>query len=485
MIDGGDNVELKDYWTAIRHRWLVVLLCVMVGVGATWLLTWQTTPLYSSAARLFVSTSPSDNSDAYQGSLFATQRVASYADLVGSRPLAAQVSDNLGGSLDPDDLTDAVTAKVIPDTVILELRATDPDPEMARDITQAYARALSDLVDDIETPNGKADPLIKASIVDNAQVSTRPVSPQPIRNLGLGLVLGLIVGVGLAVLRERLDTSVSSAEDVANVTTTPILGHINSDPVAVKQAPGEALVANTPWAEAFRVLRTNMQYIEVDHDQQVFVVTSSLPSEGKSTTAVNLAITLALANRRVALVECDLRRPLIASRLGLDDAVGTTSVLIGKVALRDALQSYDDTGLEVLACGPIPPNPSELLQSHAMEKLLGDLRENYDVVILDAPPLLPVTDAALLAAQADGAIIVVRHGKTTRDQLAHAIERVEAVDAKAVGIVVNLAPAKRGAAYGYGYGYGYGYESRKAPVSDASAKQERDAHRPDKRALRS
>jgi Mrp family chromosome partitioning ATPase len=107
------------------------------------------------------------------------------------------------------------------------------------------------------------------------------------------------------------------------------------------------------------------------------------------------------------------------------------------------------------------------------------------VVILDAPPLLPVTDAALLAAQADGAIIVVRHGKTTRDQLAHAIERVEAVDAKAVGIVVNLAPAKRGAAYGYGYGYGYGYESRQASVSGASAKQERDAHRPDKRALRS
>ena len=479
-------MELKDYWNAIRRRWKVVLLCVAASLGAAAFLTWQATPQYASSARLFVSTSPSDTSDAYTGSLFATQRVASYADLVGSRQLAERVSDDLGGSLDPDELTDAVTAQVVPETVILELDAPDPDPLMARDLAQAYAKALSDLVVDIETPNGKSDALIKASIVDNAQIADSPVSPQPARNLGLALALGLLAGIGIAVLRELMDTSVSSADDVAQVTETPILGHINVDSAAVKRVPSEALTDNTPWAESFRVLRTNMQYVEVDHDQQVFVVTSSLPSEGKSTTAVNLAITLALANRRVALVECDLRRPLIASRLGLDDGVGTTSVLIGKVQLRDALQPYGDTGLQVLACGPIPPNPSELLQSNAMEKLLGDLRDDFDVVILDAPPLLPVTDAALLAAQADGAIIVVRHGKTTRDQLSHAIERVEAVDAKAVGVVINLAPAKRkNPSYGYGYGYGYSYESRPAPVSDASAKPGRAGHRQDKPALRS
>ena len=478
-------MELKDYWNAIRRQWAVVLLCVIVAVGAAAVLTWQTTPQYASSARLFVSTSPSDTSDAYQGSLFATQRVASYADLVGSRQLAERVSDDLGGSLDPDELTGAVTAQVVPETVILEIRATDPDPQMARDLAQAYATALSDLVADIETPNGRTDALIKASIVDNAQVATSPVSPQPTRNLGLALVLGLLAGIGIAVLRELLDTSVSSAEDVTQVTDTPILGHINVDPAAVKRAPAEALTDNTPWAESFRVLRTNMQYVEVDHDQQVFVVTSSLPSEGKSTTAVNLAITLALANRRVALIECDLRRPLIASRLGLDNGVGTTSVLIGKVPLSDALQPYAETGLQVLACGPIPPNPSELLQSNAMEKLLGDLRDRFDVVILDAPPLLPVTDAALLAAQADGAIVVVRHGKTTRDQLSHAIERVEAVDAKAVGVVINLAPAKRkNSSYGYGYGYGYSYESRPAPVSAGSATPARDERRQGTRALR-
>jgi len=223
------------------------------------------------------------------------------------------------------------------------------------------------------------------------------------------------------------------------------------------------------------VLRTNMQYIEVDHDQKVFVVTSSLPEEGKSTTAVNLAVTLALTNQRVALIECDLRRPLIAKRLGLDGAVGTTSVLIGRVTLHEAMQRYGDTGLDVLACGPIPPNPSELLQSKAMETLLAQLRAEYDIVLLDAPPLLPVTDAALLAAQADGALIVVRHGKTSRDQLGHALERLDAVDAKTLGVVFNMvAPRRRGGDV-YSYSYDYDYSSRPSEPSH-SGRRSRTKH---------
>jgi capsular exopolysaccharide synthesis family protein len=212
-----------------------------------------------------------------------------------------------------------------------------------------------------------------------------------------------------------------------------------------------------------------MQYVEVDHDRRVFVVSSSLPAEGKSTTAVNLAITLALAKQRVVLIDCDLRRPLVAERLDLDDAVGTTSVLIGQVSLDDALQEHRGSGLTVLTAGPVPPNPSELLQSIAMEKLLHELREQYDVVLLDAPPLLPVTDAALLAAQADGAIVVVRHGRTSREQLRHALDRVEAVDAKIAGVVMNQTPAKKASA-GYGYGYGYAPDERRRDKELARAK---------------
>ncbi|WP_343907989.1 polysaccharide biosynthesis tyrosine autokinase [Nocardioides aquiterrae] len=480
-------MELKDYWLAVRHRWRVVVASVAVAVAVAAALTWQATPQYASTASIFVSTSPSDAADAYTGNLFATQRVSSYAELVGKRKLAERVADNLGGGIDPAELQSQVSTSVNPDTVILEITATDPDPVQAREIAQAYAQALSDEVAVLETPQGKNDALVQASIVDNAQVTDTPVSPRPVRNLGLALVLGLLVGLGLAVLRELLDTTLKSTEDVAAVTPAPILGRINADSTAVRRPPAEVLASATPWSESFRVLRTNMQYVEVDHDQKVFVVTSALPAEGKSTTAVNLAVTLAQANQRVALIECDLRRPLIAERLGLDAGVGTTSVLIGKVHLRDALQKYADTDLWVLASGPIPPNPSELLQSNAMEKLIGELRDDFDIVILDAPPLLPVTDAALLAARADGALIVIRHGKTTKDQLTHAIERVEAVDAKVVGVVVNLAPARKaGRSYGYGYGYGYyayGYPSR--PASDGSGKPARDGRRRGRRKPRS
>lgn len=458
-------MELKDYVLVVRRRWRLILLSVLVVVGAAAAFTAQATPLYSSSARLFVSTSESDASQAYQGGLFATQRVASYADLVPkSRRLADQVSDSLAGRVDPGDLQGAVTAVVVPETVNLEITATDPDPVRARDIAQAYGEALSDLVSALETPDGATAASIRAQIVDNAQVNTTAVSPQPLRNIGLALVLGLLLGIGLAVARELLDNSVTGAEDLAEITPAPLLGHISVDQSAVKMTPAEALAGTSQWAEAFRVLRTNLQYVEVDHEQKVFVVTSSLPGEGKSTTVVNLAITLALADQRVALVECDLRRPLIARRMGLDGAVGSTSVLIGAVSLEEALQPYLDTGLQVLACGPIPPNPSELLQSQAMSKLLVELRQQFDIVLLDAPPLLPVTDAAVLATQTDGALLVVKHGRTRRDQLAHAVDRLAAVDAKTLGVVLNMTPV-RGADSAYSYGYG-GY----APLTDETRK---------------
>jgi capsular exopolysaccharide synthesis family protein len=461
----GKIVELRDYWTTIRRRWRLVLVVLTITVGAAALVTLQATPQYSSTARLFVATSSSESdvSQAYQGGLFASQRVQSYADIVPkSRQLADQVVEDLGGNADPNEVKNSVRAKVVPDTVNLEIIATDPDPVRARDIAQSYAEALSDLVAQLETPGGKTVPLIKAEVVDNAQVSTSPVSPRPARNLGLGFILGLLMGLAVAVLREVMDNSLTTSEDITEITPAPIVGRIMSDQGAVREPVGATLAATTSWAESFRVLRTNMQYIEVDHDQKVFVVTSSLPEEGKSTIAVNLAVTLALTNQRVALVECDLRRPLIAKRLGLDGAVGTTSVLIGKVSLREAMQDYGDTGLKLLACGPIPPNPSELLQSKAMETLLAQLRAEFDVVLLDAPPLLPVTDAALLAAQTDGALIVVRHAKTTQDQLAHAIDRLTAVDAKTVGVVLNMVPTKRRGGEVYSYTYEYNYASRPA-----------------------
>jgi capsular exopolysaccharide synthesis family protein len=465
-------VELQDYWRTIRRRWIMVVgtTVTLIAIAAIW--TFSVTPIYSSTTRLFVSTSQADENSAYTGNLFATQRVASYADLVTSNQLAERVAAELDG-VAPEDVRDQVTATSVPETVLLEISAEDPDPETARDIAQTYAEQLQELVEELETFSGQSRPVVTATLIDDAQVSTSPVSPNPARNLALAAVLGLLLGVGLAVARELLDTTVKGADDIAEITEAPVLGNIFRDPDAGKP-PHQVLASATPWAEAFRVLRTNMQYVDVDHDQKVLVVTSSLPGEGKTTTAVNLAVTLTQAGHRVALIECDLRRPLIADRLELDAAVGTTSVLIGKIKVEDAMQRYADTTLDVMVSGHLPPNPSELLQSQAMETLLLDLRTRYDIVILDAPPLLPVTDAALLATRADGAVVVVSHGRTTRDQLSTAIERLESVDANTLGLVMNLTPIKKsGGSYGYGYGYGYAPREEPKEASPAGRRRRR------------
>jgi capsular exopolysaccharide synthesis family protein len=342
--------------------------------------------------------------------------------------------------------------------VIIEVTATDPDPKQAQRITQAVADELADFVAELETPPGRANPPIKASVFDAANLPSSPVSPQPVRNLGLAVVLGLLLGIGLAVVRELLDTSLKSPDDVAAVTEAPVLGGILFDNQAPKQPLLTDLAPHSPRVEAFRILRTNLQFVDVDKEKKVFVVTSSVPGEGKTSTASNTALALQTAGQRTLLIDSDLRRPQLAKLFQLEGSVGLTSVLLGRIELKEAVQEHHPSGLSVLTSGTLPPNPAELLQSHAMQQLLDDARRDWDVIVLDAPPLLPVTDAALIAAQADGAVVVVRQGRTTRDQLNTSMERLAAVGARPLGITLNMVAQRGRRGYGYGYGYGYGPE---------------------------
>jgi len=442
------------------------------AIAAASIVTFQTTPQYSSSARLFISTSPSDSTQAYQGSLFSAQRVTSYADLVSGREISSRVIDRLGLELTSTALADKVSAAVVPETVILQISVTDPSPSRAQQLAQAVSDELTQFVVELETPPGKRDAPIKATIVDAASLPTVPVAPLPLRNIGVAAILGLLFGLGSAVLRELLDTTVKSQQELAEVTAAPLMGHIAFDPNASKKPLVTSLDSHAPRVEAFRVLRTNMQFVDVDKDSKVFVITSSVPEEGKTTTAANLAITLAQAGQKILLLDADLRRPKLADNLRLESAVGLTTVLVGRIDLGDAIQEHSVGNLSVLTSGAIPPNPSELLQSHAMGEVFTKLRTEYDVIIVDAPPLLPVTDAALLASQSDGALVVVRHGKTTREQLRHAIERLESVDARALGVVLNMVPNQKSNDSYYGYGYGYGYAPKPGRRSQKSSKQE-------------
>jgi len=458
-------VELRDYLKVVRRRWRLILTAVLATVALASVITLSTTPQYESRARLFVSTADQSATEAYQGGTFAIQRVSSYADLVKGQELAGRVVDELGLDLTPAALAEKISATVVPETVILEVTATDADPRKAQRISQAVAVALTEFVDQLETPPGKANAPIKASIVDSANLPTSPVSPQPLRNLGLAIVLGLLLGAGLAVLRELLDTSVKSAEDIAQLTDAPVLGGILFDSSAPKHPLISELPPHSPRVEAFRILRTSLQFVDVDRDKKVLVVTSSVPGEGKTTTASNVALALQNAGQRTLLIDGDLRRPQLADMFGLEGAVGLTSVLVGRISLGEAVQFESGSGLAVLTSGPLPPNPAELLQSHAMEQVLTEARKHFDVIVIDAPPLLPVTDAALIAAQTDGAVLVVREGQTTKDQLAHAIDRLQAVGARTLGITLNMV-ASRGGRGKNAYGYGYGYAPDKARLAD-------------------
>ncbi|KAA1380470.1 polysaccharide biosynthesis tyrosine autokinase [Aeromicrobium fastidiosum] len=463
-------MDLRDYLRVLRTRWVLIAACALVTIAIAALITVRATPQYASSARMFVSTQGStDDAQANQGGQFSLQRVKSYADLLTGQEIARRVVEDLKLDESPSALASQISASSKLDTVILTITVTDPDPARARMLADGVAKVFVAYVAELETPPGKDEATIKATVVDPASKASSPISPQPVRNIGLGLILGLLLGAGAAVLRETLDTTIKSSRQLEELVPAPILGAISYDSAAVDTPLITSLDTYAPRAESFRVLRTNLQFIDPDAHHKVFVVTSSLPGEGKTTTAANLALALAEGGEKVVLVEGDLRRPKVAEYLRLESSVGLTTVLIGKLVLEDAIQSTASEGLAVLTSGSTPPNPAELLKSSSMAAVIASLREAYDIVLIDAPPLLPVTDGALLAAQADGALLVVRHGKTTTDQVTLAVERLEAVGAAPVGVIFNMTPAKSRDGYGYGYGYGYAPEpstSRNDPNAD-------------------
>lgn len=273
-----------------------------------------------------------------------------------------------------------------------------------------------------------------------------------------------------ALLREHLDTTVKSPDKLADATAGVALGRIGFDPEA-RSNPLVALKVQSPRSESFRSIRTNLQYVDVDNPPRVVAVTSSVSEEGKSTTACNLAITLAQAGKSVCLVEADMRRPKLAEYMGIESSCGLTDVLTGQTTLDIALLPWNRGLLTVLPVGSRPPNPSELLASKQMRTVLDELRERFDIVILDAAPLLPVTDGAIVASATDGALLIARYGKTTRDQAERAAQALVRVDARLLGTVLNFVPERR---RGYGYGYAADSPSENASSDDRDKLQHID-----------
>ena len=441
-------MELQDYLRILRaHVWVIVILTIAGGAAALGYSALQPT-LYAATASGFVSTGFSDNlALANAGDTLAKSRARSYVDVAESRAVAQTVIEDLGLSQSPAALVTRISVSQPLDTVLITVTATDESPVFARDLADAWVAALSAQVEQLENPNAESgNNAIQLIPVEKAALPTTPVSPNTRLNVALGLLVGLALGVGYAVLRSQLDRRARTSEQIERELGLSVVGVIpivpaskSSERVQISRGDADSGKA-PPVAEAFRRLRTNLQFMDVDNPPRIIVVTSARAGEGKSTVTANLAVALAAGGQQVVVVDGDLRRPTVAETFGLVEGAGLTDVLIGRAEVEDVLQPWGAGGrLRILPAGAVPPNPSELLGSKAMRKLLTDLAEDA-IVIIDTPPLLPVTDAAVLAASTDGAIVVTEAGRTRLDELARAVAHIADVQARTLGVVLNKVP---------------------------------------------
>jgi succinoglycan biosynthesis transport protein ExoP len=461
-------VELKDYIRVIRKRWQIIVAVMLLVVAGAALATALSPSVYEAQTQLFVSTAGSNDSNALlSGSNFTQERVLSYADVITTPTVLDPVIKTLQLNTTAAKLGDQITATVPLNTVMIQVVVQDTNPQLAAAVAGAVGQQFTKTVAELESvKQGQASP-VKVTVVSSPTVPTAPVSPKKKTNLALGGVLGLLLGLGVAFLRDMLDTTIKNEQDCAQVTGATVIGGIGFDPDAAKSPLIVQVDPHSPRAESFRTLRTNLQFVDAANHPRSIVFTSSVPTEGKTTTTANLAITMAAAGARICVVEGDLRRPRLLEYMGMDGSVGLTNVLIGQATLVDVLQQFADTSVYVLGAGAIPPNPSELLGSASMIETLRELESRFDVVIIDTPPLLPVTDAAVLSTIAGGTVVVVGAGRVDRDHLSKSLHSLETVKARVLGLVLNMIPTK--GADGHSY-YGQGY----APQSPRERAKERE-----------
>lgn len=455
-------MELSDYIRILRKNWIIIVALTLIGLSATTVFTLTRTPIYESSSTIFVSTQAGGTAaELQQGSSFTQARINTYVGLVRTPIVLDPVIEQLDVSTTPAALAGRVSATAALNSTLITITVSDPDATRAASLANAIASSLSSVVPQLEPESNDGSSPVRLSRVSEAQPALSPSSPNTPLNLAIGLIAGLVLGLGVAALRTSLDNKVRTLREAETITKAPAIGAIAYD-VKARERP---LIVHadplSPRAESFRALRTNLQFLDMG-GRSSFVVTSSIASEGKSTTTINLAIALADAGKRVALIDADLRKPTVADYLGIEGGVGLTDVLIGRAAVDDVMLPWGGRSLFVLPSGKIPPNPSELLGSHKMGSFLSALEEDFDVVLCDAPPLLPVTDAAILARLTSGAIMVVSAGRATKHQLAGSTEALNTVGAKLAGFVMSMVPTRGPdsyySAYGYGYGgYGNGY----------------------------
>lgn len=458
----------------LRRWWWVLLLGTVVCAGASYTVTHLATPSYRADAIILVNQTHMPGTVVYEDILASEHLVNTYREMITSQPVLDQVVHDLNPPVTQGQLAAMVDATVLPHTQLIHLSAQHTDPHLARAVANATASAfISQNVD------GQLGWPGTVSIVDAATTPTSPV-PQPLMlNAFLGALIGLTLAASLILVLDCLDDTIKSAEDVETATGLVTLGSVAR--FRQPKRPSEALIASThprAQAEAFELLRTNVQFSTLDRPGQTLLVTSANPGDGKTTTVANLALAFAKAGKRVIAIDSDLRRPNLHKLFDLQNRSGLTSVLLSEETDLDGhLQKTKFDNLAVLTSGPLPPNPSELLSSGRLDAALAALRQRADLLVFDSPPALVVAETSMIAARTDGTILVVDTGRTRSGALRQAQDTLRRSGTTLLGAVLNrLAPGRGYHRYYHYYrsgnGHGTSHKPPRRPRDIAAAEPE-------------
>jgi succinoglycan biosynthesis transport protein ExoP len=504
MAEPGNGATLRTYFVVLRRRKWWVIALALLGLAGSLALSLRQTKQYSATAQLLVQSSGQGFSLGGAPQQVTTTDVQTDLQLATAAPVITLVVGKLGSA-------PAISASEVAQTNVIALTAISSSPARAALVANTYARAfvqqtqnaaiknlttasttlhqqINALGKQIRSLQSRAGTAAQVSALVNQQAVLKeevaqlqvngatatsgvefvtpahapvsPSSPKPAQDALLGLAAGLVLGLGAAFLRDSLDdtlTSKEAAERSGGAPAIAMVPMVNSWRKRNRAVVASSAEPTSPAAEAYRSLRTSLQFARQANELRTLLVTSPAAAEGKTSTLANLGAVFAQAGERVALVSCDLRRPRLGQFFDIAEHSGMTTVLLGQQTLEQALQQvpgYDC--LWVLGAGAVPPNPAELLDGPRAREIFTALRENFDLVLVDSPPVLPVTDALVLSKYADATLLVVAAGQTRRGELQRAAERFAQANSPVVGIVLNEVTKQSGYGSGYGYGYGYG-----------------------------
>lgn len=479
-------MTIADLLQIVRKHLASAIISFVVVFAAVAAVTFIMPPKYTATAEVFAtyagqSGQTQTTNDMSSGANYLNTQITTYPELVKTEAVLQPVIKDLGLDMTTTDLAGVVTATNPTNTFMVDISAEVGDPQQAADIANSVAKNLADQISsDLYNNSSSSGSPIKLTVVQKAQTPTSQSSPNTPLYLAAGLILGLIVGIGVALLKDILNTKVDSTDDVRELTHASSLGTVpqatildDSRPVVVAQPAGSE-------AEEFRRIRTNLSFLTTTATQghgRLLVITSTDPSEGKTTVSSNVAVALAEEGKSVLLIDADLRHPsAVAHKLGIEGHVGLSHVLSRQASPADVIQKYWKPNLHIMPAGKRPANASILLNSDLMKEMVEQALTQYDYVIIDTAPLSVANDATVFGRMAGGLVLVTGKGVVEKKELENTATALQAAEVPILGFIFNFADPKKIHSKNYYYYY-YEDGNKRSSHKGAKSKGEKKARK--------